>query len=262
MLRSRYGNLRDVASSVTSVFIRKGNRRSVCFRHRLVLLSNPDDFFNSRLASQYPPPSVLTQRLHAIESSLLFQGAAGFLAVLPVCFAIAWAPCNVRYFCLSFTLFGISLALLAFRVPGARPLLQSSLGLVVVWSAISLPLHCAQRRPLDLWNAIFAREEVGLGQRPEMIGVYDDVLRLRMNGASQWFLVAAENSCTLPFLNQAKMEWQLTPQWGQVEACLASTGPNESYALVLNTFLPKDLPVEVVKQYPLSTFIVRVFPPK
>ncbi|HMD42899.1 MAG TPA: glycosyltransferase family 39 protein [Candidatus Acidoferrum sp.] len=181
----------------------------------------------------------------------------GFLAMLPVSIAIAWAPWNVRYFCLSFALFGISLALLVFSTPHDRSWLQLGLGVFILWSAISLPLHCAQRRPFDLWSALFAREDVSLGQRPEIIPVYNDVLKLRANRADQWFLVATENSWTLPFL-QAKMEWQLTPQWEQVKARLPIGEQKDSYALILDTQLPQDLPIEIVKKYQHSTFIVRI----
>jgi hypothetical protein len=187
-------------------------------------------------------------------------GAAGFLAMLPVCLAIAWAPWDVRYFCLSFTLFGIVLALVVFGAPYGRSWLQLGLAVIVLWSAISLPLHCGQRRPLDLWNSLFARVDVSLRQRPEMIPVYNDVLSLRTNRADRWFLVASENSWTLPFLNQAKMDWELTPQWEQVRASLANGQSADSYALVLNSQLPQDLSCEIVKKYPLSTFIVRILP--
>jgi hypothetical protein len=182
------------------------------------------------------------------------------LAMLPVCYMIAWTPWNVRYFCFSFTLFGIVLALLGFGKTRKNPWLQLSLAIVVLWSAISLPLHSGQRRPIDLWNALFARETVSLGQRPEVIPVFDDVLAFRTNRADRWFLVAAENSWTLPFLEQSKMEWELTPRWEQVKARLAEAGPTDSYALILNRPLPPDLPIEVVKKYPLSTFIVRIPP--
>jgi hypothetical protein len=184
--------------------------------------------------------------------------AAGFLAMLPVCWMIAWTPWNVRYFCLSFTLFGIVLALLVFSLPRTYSWLQLSLAVIIVWSAISLPLHSGQRRPIDLWNALFARETVSLGQRPEVIPVYNDVMTLRTNRADRWFLVAAENSWTLPFLEQSKMEWKLAPRWEQVKAQLANGEPTDSYALILNRPLPQDLPVEVVQKYPLSTFIVRI----
>ena len=119
-------------------------------------------------------------------------------------------------------------------------------------------LHCGQRRPFDLWRAFFAREDVSLGQRPEMIPVYKDALSLRTDRADRWFLIASENSWTLPFLDRAKLEWQLTPRWAQVKAQLANGEPIDYYALVLNTQLPQDLPIEIVKKYPSSTFIVRI----
>ena len=59
--------------------------------------------------------------------------AAGFIAMLPICWAIAWAPWDVRYFCLSFTLFGIVLALLVFGTP-------SLIGVVLVKKPECSPL--------------------------------------------------------------------------------------------------------------------------
>jgi hypothetical protein len=194
------------------------------------------------------------------RDALWVLSAAGFITMLPVCFAVAWAPWNVRYFCLSFTLFGIVLALLAFGAPHHRSWLPLGLSVIIIWSAISLPLHCGQRRPLDLWNALFARAGVSLRQRPEMIPVYNDVLSLRTNRTERWFLIASENSWTLPFLDQVSMEWELTPQWEQVKASLAQSAPTDSYALVLNSQLPQELPFEIVKKYPGSSFIVRILP--
>jgi hypothetical protein len=184
--------------------------------------------------------------------------ALGFVAMLPVCGMIAWAPWNVRYFCLSFTLFGLVLTLLVFGGTHQRRWLQLSLGVIIVWSAISLPLHCAQRRPFDFWRDLFAREDVNLGQRPEIIPVYNDVLNLRTNKTDRWFLVASENSWTLPFLDRMDMAWELTPQWTQVKARLADGVSNDSYALILNGQLPPDIPFEIVKKYSVSTFIVRI----
>ena len=54
------------------------------------------------------------------------------------------------------------------------------------------------------------------------------------------------------------MEWQLTPQWEQVKAQLAKGEQNDSYALILDSQLPQDLPIEIVKKYQFSTFIVRI----
>jgi hypothetical protein len=185
--------------------------------------------------------------------------AVGFVAMIPVCLFVAWAPWNVRYFCLSFALFGINLALLVFGRSRPCPRLQLALGVIIVWSAISLPLHCGQRRPFDLWNAIFAREDVSLAQRRDVIAVYNDVVTQRTNSAARWFLVASENSWILPFL-QTNMDWELTPQWEQVKARLVQGELNDSYALILNGPLPKDLPVAIVKKYQLSTFVVRILP--
>ena len=81
----------------------------------------------------------------------------------------------------------------------------------------------------------------------------------RTTTADTWFLVAGENSWTLPFLAQPGMDWQLTPRWDQVvKAREALAEPNETFALVLDTPLPKNIPFEVVKAYPPSSFILRI----
>jgi Dolichyl-phosphate-mannose-protein mannosyltransferase len=183
----------------------------------------------------------------------------GFTLLAFTCLTIVWMPWNLRYLCLSFILFGLSLAMLIFESPNDRSWKQVTLGLIIIWSAISLPLHCGQRRPLDFWNAFFARTDLSLKQKWEMRQVYDDVLSLRMNNKDSWFLVAGENSWTLPFLTQPRMDWQLTPRWNQVSKALrALTEPNDAFALVLDSQLPQNIPYEILKTYPHSIFILRI----
>jgi hypothetical protein len=185
--------------------------------------------------------------------------AVGFALLALTCFTIAWMPWNLRYLCLSFILFGLGLVLLVFKSPDDRSWKQVTLGVIVVWSAISLPLHCGQRRPLDFWNACFAREDLSFRQRPAMKAVYDDVLRLRLSDTKRWFLVAGENSCTLPFLTLTKMDWQLTPQWDLVsKARQALTEPDDAFVLVLDSELPQNISYEILKTYPSSIFILRI----
>jgi hypothetical protein len=185
--------------------------------------------------------------------------AAGFALMALTSFTIAWMPWNARFLCLSFTLFGLGLTMLVFGSPNERSWMQLTLGLIVIWSAISLPLHCGQRRPLDFWNALFARTELSLRQSSEIKQVYSDVLSLRMNRTDTWFLVAGENSWTLPFLTQPRMAWQLTPRWDQVSKALqALAEPNDAFALVLDSQLPQDIRYEILKTYPHSIFIIRI----
>jgi hypothetical protein len=183
----------------------------------------------------------------------------GFTLLAFTCLTIVWMPWNLRFLCLTFILFGLSLAILIFESPSDRSCKQVTLGLIIIWSAISLPLHCGQRRPLDFWNAFFARMDLSLKQRWEMKQVYDDVIRLRMNDAAPWFLVAGENAWTLPFLAQPRMDWQLTPRWDEVSKALPSfTEANDAFALVLDSQLPQNIPYEILKTYPSSTFILKI----
>ncbi len=149
--------------------------------------------------------------------------------------------------------------MLVFESPNDRSWKQLTLGLIIIWSAISLPLHCGQRRPLDFWNAFFARSDLSLKQKWEMKQVYDDVLRLRMDNSDTWFLVAGENSWTLPFLTQSRMDWKLTPQWGQISQVQQSLAESkDAFALVLDTQFPQNLRFQVLKSYPSANFILRI----
>lgn len=187
--------------------------------------------------------------------------ALGFALLVFTCFEIAWMPWNARYLCLSFILFGVSFAVLVFAPLNERSWKQIAVGLIIIWSAISLPMHCGQRKPFDFWNAFFARSELSLKQRLDMKPVYDDVLNLRPSKTDTWFLVSAENSWTLPFLTMPGLDWKLTPRWDQVSAALQTANyPNPPFALVLNTNIPKDLAFDIVKSYSSSTFIVKIRP--
>jgi hypothetical protein len=183
----------------------------------------------------------------------------GFALLGFSCLTVVWMPWNLRYLCLSYILFGLSLAMLVFESPNDRSWKQLTLGLIIIWSAISLPLHCGQRRPLDFWNAFFARSDLSLKQKWEMKQVYDDVLRLRRDNSDTWFLVAGENSWTLPFLAQSKMDWKLTPQWGQISQVQQSLAESkDAFALVLDTQFPQNLRFQVLKSYPSANFILRI----
>jgi hypothetical protein len=184
---------------------------------------------------------------------------SGFGLFALTCFTIVWMPWNLRFLCLSFILFGLSLAILIFDERNDRSWKQVILGLVIIWSAISLPLHCGQRKPLDFWNAFFARADLSLKQKWDMKRVYDDVLRLRRDNSDTWFLVAGENSWTLPFLAQSKMDWKLTPQWDQISQVQQSSAESkDAFALVLDSQLPQNLPSQVLKSYPPANFILRI----
>ena len=195
------------------------------------------------------------------EKAFWILAALGFALLVFTCFAIAWMPWNDRYLCLSFILFGVSFAILVFAPPNERSWKQIVVGLIIIWSAISLPMHCGQRKPFDFWNAFFARAELSLKQRLDMKPVYDDVLSARTNSTDRWFLVSAENSWTLPFLIQSGIDWQLTPRWDQVSAaCQASGASSSSFVLLLNSELPKNLDFDIIKSYPSSTFILKIRP--
>jgi hypothetical protein len=80
-----------------------------------------------------------------------------------------------------------------------------------------------------------------------------------MNNKDTWFLVAGENSWTLPFLAQSKMDWKLTPQWDQIPQVQQSLAESkDAFALVLDTQFPQNLRSQVLKSYPPANFILRI----
>lgn len=201
--------------------------------------------------------TVLRPRINHLAWGM---SVCGWLAVGLTCLSLCWTPWNVRFLCLSLMLFGVSQTILIFSGYPAKPFWQPAvLGTIILWSAFGLPLHCGQRQPLDLWNSVAAREQVMFRQRLEVRPAYQEVLRLRAGSAAPWFLVAGENAWTLPFLMHSELAWQFTPRWDQAAAALRDAHTEgEAYALVLNTALPTNLPFELVKSFPLSTYIIRL----
>ncbi len=187
----------------------------------------------------------------------------GFAFMVFIGTGVAWMPWNARFLCISFILFGVALAILVFGSSGDSSWTQAVVGIAVLWSVISVPLHCGQRRPLDFWNCFFARSDLSFLQRWEMKPVYDDVVTFRKaaNGSGRWFLVAGENSWTLPFLQMPGTTWELTPKWNQVlQAAQSDDASQEEYALVLDNPLPRNTALEVEKNYPPAACIVKIRP--
>jgi hypothetical protein len=184
--------------------------------------------------------------------------ASGFVALALNSLIVGWMPWNGRFLCLSFVLFGVAMSIIVFYELRRGFWLRQLFGVVIIWSAFTLPFLCADRRPIDLARAFYDREILAFDQSPNIRQVYDDVIALRRKEQGTWFLIAGKNSPTLPFLGLREDPWILTPQWEQISKFpgLGRTGP--SYVLALNMPVPPGLPVEIIKQYPDDTYILRV----
>jgi hypothetical protein len=184
--------------------------------------------------------------------------ASGFAALALNSFLVGWMPWNARFLCLSFLLFGVATSTIVFGELRRGFWLRQLFGVLVIWSAFTTPFLCVDRRPIDLGRAFYAREEITFDQGPAVRQVYDDVTALRRKGKESWFLVAGKNSYVLPFLALKDEPWILTPQWEQISKFPNAGKAVQSYVLVLNMPIPAGLPVEIVKQYPDNTYVLRI----
>jgi hypothetical protein len=135
---------------------------------------------------------------------------------------------------------------------------ERSHGVLIIWSALTLPFLCFDRKPIDLARAFYAREDLTFDQRPDVKQVYDDVIALRRKENGRWFLLGTGYSYILPFLSLQQEPWILTPQWEQISKFPDPGKAVQSFVLVLNVPIPAGLPVEIVKQYADNTYILRV----
>jgi hypothetical protein len=184
--------------------------------------------------------------------------AAGFVALALNSFLVGWMPWNARFLCLSFVLFGVATSTIVFGELRRGFWLRQLFGVLIIWSAFTIPFLCVDRRPIDLARAFYAREEITFDQGPAVRQVYDDVTALRGKGKESWFLIAGKNSYVLPFLALKDEPWILTPQWEQISKFPNAEKAVQSYVLVLNMPIPAGLPVEIVKQYPDNTYVLRI----
>jgi hypothetical protein len=184
--------------------------------------------------------------------------ASGFAALGLMSFTIGWMPWNIRFLCLSFVLFGVAMAIIVFGELSRGFWLRQFFGVMIIWSAFTVPILCIDRRPIDMARAFYAREGLTFDQNPYLQQVYDDVIALRRKEKGRWFLIATGNSYILPFLALQSERWILTPRWEEMLNYPHSGKAVQSFVLVLNTPIPAGLPVEIVKQYADNTYILRV----
>jgi hypothetical protein len=108
-----------------------------------------------------------------------------------------------------------------------------------------------------LARAFYAREDLTFDQA-DFRQIYDDVIALRGTEKGRWFLIASGSSYILPFLTLKEAPWILTPRWEQICNYPDPGRAEQLFVLVLNMPIPASLPVEIVKQYPDNSYILRV----
>ena len=126
--------------------------------------------------------------------------ASGFAALALNSLIVGWMPWNSRFLCLSFVCSGLQCRQLFLAKLRRGFWWRQLFGVMIIWSAFSLPLLCADRRPIDLGRAFYDREELTFDQGPGSADLSRNVIDLRKSEKERWFLVAGKNSYILPFL--------------------------------------------------------------
>jgi hypothetical protein len=183
--------------------------------------------------------------------------ASGFAALGLISFTIGWMPWNGRFLCLSFALFGVAMAIIIFGELRRTFWLRQVFGILIIWSAFTVPFLCLDRKPVDIARALYAREDVAFDYNNNR-QIYDDVMALRSKERGCWFLIASGYSCVLPFLAMQKGPWILTPRWEQIFNSPDQRKDEPQFVLVLNRPIPANLPAEIVKQYADNNYVLRV----
>jgi hypothetical protein len=184
--------------------------------------------------------------------------ASGFAALALNALIVGWMPWNSRFLCLSFVLFGVAMSAIVFGELRRGLWWRKLFGVMIIWSAFTLPFLCVDRRPIDLARAFYAREELVFDQRPEVRQIYHDVIALRKKENGRWFLIAGKNSYVLPFLSLEKEPWILAPRWEQISKFPDPGKDGQSFVLALNMAIPAGFHVEIVRQYADNTYILRL----
>ena len=184
--------------------------------------------------------------------------ATGFAALGLISFMVGWMPWNARFLCLSFVLFAVAMSTIVFGELSRSFWLRQLFGVLIIWSAFTVPFLCVDRRPIDIARAFYDREDLMFDQRTYVRQVYDDVAALRREEKGKWFLIAGGDSYILPFLTLKEVPWILTPRWEQIFNSTDPGGAAQSFVLALNRPFPASLPVEIVKQYADNTYILRI----
>ncbi len=185
--------------------------------------------------------------------------ASGFAVMMVMSRLIGWMQWNARFLCLSFTLFGVAWAVWVFAgPPHGRGFGRTLAGVVVIWSAVSVPFLSFNESPADILSFLSTRDEATFRVRPALRETYAEVLRLAaQNPHADWYLIAGQDAWTLAFLQHRNIRWHLTPHWnGFLDAVRKRRRPQgDVRVLLLERRLPADVPAEMIFDRPGAQII-------
>jgi len=191
--------------------------------------------------------------------AVAFTASAGLLWMVFLSSSVGWMEWNARFLCTSFVLFGLAFSVAFFSNPNRNRFIVALIGLLVIWSAISYPLLTQYERPADLSAVFHDRKKLQFSENLDLRKVYNRVRQIRSSaGKVPWFLLASENSWTLPFLTIPRMDWRLTPQWSMIGEWQKNNPQKPAYVLVLQRAYQNELPADLENSYPANTLILKI----
>jgi hypothetical protein len=229
-----------------------GNLRFIKFG-----LASSTDFGLPGAISMVSAPALALQ----FKSSpvIAFTALAGLLSMVLLSLSVGWMEWNARFLCVSFVLFGIAFSLALFSNPNRNRILQRVIGFLVIWSALSSPMLTQYERPADLYAVFRNRKKLQFSEWTELRPVYNRVLEMRSSaGKTPWFLIASENSWTLPFLALRDIDWRLTPQWSMIADWEKNNPGQPAYILALQRSYQNELPADLENVYPGGNLILKI----
>jgi hypothetical protein len=185
--------------------------------------------------------------------------AAGLLSLAIVSLSIAWMEWNTRFLCLTFVLLGIAFSLFIFANPSRNRVFCALIEFLVIWSALSLPFLTKYEGPADLSAPFRNRRKLEFSEYSDLRTVYERVFLLKSNASNTpWFLVAGEDSWTLPFMTLGHFVWRSAPQWSEIAEWEKNNPGKAAYILALQRPDRSQLPADVVNVYPLVALILKI----
>jgi hypothetical protein len=173
--------------------------------------------------------------------------------------SVGWMEWNARFLCVSFGLFGIAFSVAFFSNPNRNRICQAFIGFLIIWSAVSFPWLTSNGRPADLKAVFRDRKKLQFSERTEIRPIYNRVLQIRSSGGkTPWFLIAGENSWTLPFITLSNTDWRLTPQWSMIFDWETNNPGKPAYVLVLQRSYQNELSADLENVYPGSNVILKI----
>jgi len=94
-------------------------------------------------------------------------------------------------------MFGVAMAIIVFGELSRGFWLRQLFGVLIIWSAFTVPFLCIDRRPIDIARAFYACEDLKFDQNPYVQRIYDDVIALRRREKGKWFLIPSCDAYSL-----------------------------------------------------------------